>query len=304
MQKHLADTLGAAVHVAGVVDTAHASAAAHGAGNGDLFGHLLEHLHDSRELDLPFAHIELPHFASIDFFGVTVDLSITKHLVFLWLAAVLLLTAAVAAARKNAKSAVPKGIGNLVEVFLVFVRDEIVIPNMGQAGLKYMPYLLTTFFFILTMNLMGLIPYGASSTGNINVTAGLAIIAFIMIQAAAIREQGLAHYLAHLTGGVHWVLWPIMIPLEVIGHITKAFALCMRLFANMMGGHTVVVSVLGLIFLFGVVWIAPIPTFFVVAIDLLEIFVAFLQAYVFTILTSVFMGLGMQSESHGGERSN
>jgi F-type H+-transporting ATPase subunit a len=184
-------------------------------------------------------------------------------------------------------------------MFIVFVRDEIVIPNMGPAGVMYLPYLLTTFLYILLMNLMGLIPYGASATGNVNVTAGLAIIAFVMIQAAAIRAQGLGHYLAHLTGGVHWSLWPIMIPIEILGLFTKPFALCIRLFANMTGGHIVLVSLIGLIFIFRSYIIAVAPVGFVVAINFLELFVALLQAYIFTMLTSLFMGLGMQAEGHG-----
>jgi len=188
-------------------------------------------------------------------------------------------------------------------VFVVFIRDEVVIPNMGKDGIKYMPYLLTTFFFILIMNLLGLIPFGATATGNVSVTGGLAIIAFIMIQAAAIKKQGLGRYLAHLTGGVHWALWPIMIPIEILGLFTKAFALCIRLYANMTGGHIVIVSLIGLIFLFRSIWIAPIPIVFAVGINLLELFVAFLQAYIFTMLTSLFMGLGMQAEHHEAEHA-
>jgi F-type H+-transporting ATPase subunit a len=175
---------------------------------------------------------------------------------------------------------------------------------MGKDGLRYMPYLLTTFFFILTMNLLGLIPYGSSATGNVSVTAGLAFLAFIMIQLAAIRAQGFGHYLAHLTGGVHWILWPIMIPIEILGLFTKPFALCIRLFANMTGGHIVIVSLIGLIFIFKSYIIAPVPIAFVLGINMLELFVAFLQAYIFTMLTSLFMGLGMQvahekDEQHG-----
>jgi len=172
---------------------------------------------------------------------------------------------------------------------------------MGPGGVRYMPYLLTTFFFILTMNLMGLIPYGASATANVSVTGGLAIIAFVMIQAAAIRSQGVGHYLAHLTGGVHWALWPIMVPIEILGLFTKPFALCIRLFANMTGGHIVIVSLIGLIFLFQSYIIAIAPAGFVVGIMFLELFVAFLQAYIFTMLTSLFMGLGMKTESHGAQ---
>lgn len=275
-------------------DTLHA---AHGAKE-DLFASLLHHVQDSHELDTPFGHIVLPQLPSFTAGGITFDMSITKHVVFLWVAAALLILLTGIVARRNARRDVPRGFGNLLEVLIVFVRDEIVIPNMGTAGVKYLPYLLTTFFYILLMNLLGLIPYGASATGNVNVTAGLAIIAFVMIQAAAIRAQGLKHYLAHLTGGVHWVLWPIMIPIEILGLFTKPFALCIRLFANMTGGHIVLVSLIGLIFIFKSYIIAIAPASFVVAINFLELFVAVLQAYIFTMLTSLFMGLGMQAEGH------
>jgi F-type H+-transporting ATPase subunit a len=274
-----------------VADSSHA---AHGGEN--IFVSLLHHVQDAREIDTPFGHVALPQFAPFEVGGMTIDMSITKHVVFLWIAAFILCVFAIIIARKNTKTLVPKGIGNLFEVFLVFIRDDVVIPNMGPKGVKYMPYLLTTFFFILLMNLLGLIPYGASATGNVNVTGGLAIIAFVMIQWAAIRAQGVGHYLKHLTGGVHWALWPIMIPIEVLGLFTKAFALCIRLFANMTGGHIVLVSLIGLIFVFQSYIIAVAPVGFVVAINFLELFVAFLQAYIFIMLTAVFMGLGMQAE--------
>jgi F-type H+-transporting ATPase subunit a len=272
-----------------------------GQGEGNLFVELLHHVQDSRQLDLPvFGHINLPHFNPVTLAGITVDFSITKHVVFLWIAALLLTVLLVFAARKNARKVVPTGFGNLMEVLIVFIRDEVVLPNMGPAGLKYLSYLLTTFFFILTMNLLGLIPYGASATGNVSVTAGLAMIAFVMIQVAAIRAQGFGHYLAHLTGGVHWALWPIMIPIEFLGLFTKPFALCIRLFANMTGGHIVLVSLTGLIFLFKSYIVAIAPVGFAVGINFLELFVAVLQAYIFTMLTSLFMGVGMQAASHSG----
>ena len=284
-----------------VADTLHAAAghaAAGGEHGGNLFTTLLHHTQDSHQLELPFTHIELPHLPPFTVAGITFDMSITKHVVFLWFAAVLLITVGTIIARRNSRSKVPTGFGNLIEIFIVFVRDDIVVPNMGTAGVKYMPYLLTTFFYILLMNLLGIIPYGASATGNVNVTAGLAIIAFVMIQAAAIRAQGLGHYLKHLTGGVHWSLWPIMVPIEILGLFTKPFALCIRLFANITGGHIVIVSLIGLIFIFKSYVIAIAPAGFVVGINFLELFVAFLQAYIFTMLTSLFMGLGMQSEAH------
>lgn len=275
-------------------DTAH-SAVTHEGGSKEVFKHLFEHLSDSKEVEIPFGHIELPHFEPIPFLGINFDFSITKHVLFLFIASLLLIVTLSIVARKNKKSKVPTGFQNLIEVVVLFIRDEIVLPNMGKGGLKYLEYLLTTFFFILVMNLMGLIPYGASATGNISVTAGLAIFAFFMIQLSAIRSQGIKHYLAHLTGGVDWWLWPIMIPIEIVGLFTKPFALCIRLFANMTGGHLVILSLIGLIFIFKSYAIAPISVAFVVAINLLELFVAFLQAYVFTMLTSLFMGFGIQA---------
>ncbi len=221
-----------------------------------------------------------------------------KHVVFLWAAAALLIVLALMAARSNSRRNVPHGWGNVMETVIVFIRDEIALPNMGPGGVRYLPYLLTTFFFILIMNLLGLVPYGASATGNVSVTGGLALIAFLMIQWAAIQSQGLGHYLAHLTGGVHWSLWVIMIPIEILGLFTKPFALCIRLFANMTGGHIVIVSLIGLIFIFRSPLIAVAPAGFVVGIMFLELFVAFLQAYIFTMLTALFMGLGMKTEKH------
>ena len=303
----MADTTHAAQAVA---DTLHAGA--HGAvagghgehGGGNVFAELLHHLNDAPKLETPFGYIPLPQFSPVQIGGLTLDLSITKHVVFLWLAAVLLIVSATLVSRSVRRREVPSGFSNMIEAMIVFVRDEIAVANMGPGGLRYMPYLLTTFFFILLMNLMGLIPYGASATGNLNVTAGLAIIAFFMIQGAAIRSQGLGHFLAHLTGGVHWSLWPIMIPIEILGLFTKAFALCIRLFANMTGGHIVIVSLIGLIFLFKSYLVAILPAGFVVGIMFLELFVAFLQAYIFTMLTALFMGLGMQQEGHGSREEH
>ncbi len=287
------------------VDTLrHAGAAAeHGGSEGNVFAQLLHHLLDSRDVEFqPFAHFSFPQFPPVHIFGLTIDLSITKHVFYMWIAALVLIAIAVTAARQNRNRRVPTGIGNLIEIIIVFIREEIVMPNMGQEGMKYISYLLTTFFFILTMNLLGLIPYGVSSTANINITAGLAIVAFCMIQVAAIRKQGFGNYLAHLTGGVHWALWPILIPIEIIGLFTKPFALCIRLFANMTAGHLVLVSLAGLIFMFRSFAIAPASVLFMLGINLLEFLVALLQAFIFTILTALFMGIGIQG-GHEEEHS-
>lgn len=280
-----------------------AAGAAHGAGHGDGFdfNELLHHMEDGRVLELPGFHVELPELPPLVIGDLVIDLSMTKHVVFLLVASFLLLGIGVAAARSAKKSLVPRGLRNLMEVIIVFVRDEIAVANMGSAGMRYLPYLLTTFFLILFMNLFGLMPYGATSTSNLSVTAGLAVIAFVMIQLAAIRAQGLGHYLAHLTGGTPLWLWPIMIPIEIIGLFTKPFALCMRLFANMTGGHIVILALLGFIFLAKSFVVAPVSVVFVVGIYFLELLVAFIQAYIFTMLTALFMGLGMAPGEHAEE---
>jgi F-type H+-transporting ATPase subunit a len=290
----IADTLQHTAHT--VADTAAAAHASGGHSEGFNFMHLLEHMKNSTSVEFPGFHLLLPRFAPVHVGGITFDLSITKHVFFLLLGGVLLFIASVYASRSYKKSLVPRGFANLMELIIVFLRDEVVLPNMGPAGLKYMPYLLTTFFYILIMNLSGLVPYGATATGNIMVTAGLAMIAFCMIQISAIKAKGLKHYLAELTGGTPWYLWLIMIPIEILGLFTKPFALCMRLFANMTGGHIVILSLFGLIFMFRSFVVAPVSLLFVVGIYMLELFVALLQAYVFTMLTSLFMGLGMQGE--------
>jgi len=274
--------------------------AAAGQGEQFSFTHLFTHLRDSHEVDIPFGHIDLPHFPPVTIGGVSIDLSITRHVIFLWVAGLLLIVAAVSAARKYRNSLVPTGFAGAMEAIVIFVRDDIVMETMGKAGMKYLPYLITTFLFILIMNLLGLVPYGVTSTANIAVTGGLAFISLVMIQVAAIRERGLKHYFMHLTGGVPWYLWPIMVPTEVIGMFTKPFALCLRLFANMNGGHMVLLSFIGLIFIFKSYLVAPVPVLFSVGISLLEIIVALLQAYIFTILTALFMGTGMQAEEHEG----
>lgn len=268
------------------------------------FTHLFNHLRDSHEVEIPFGHLDLPHFPPITIAGITIDMSITRHVFFLWVAGLILIVAAVSSARAYRRSLVPTGFANLLEIIVTFVRDDIVLETMGAPGLKYLPYLITTFLFILIMNLLGLVPYGVTSTANIAVTGGLALISLIMIQVAAIREQGLKTYLHHLTGGVPWFLWPIMVPTEMIGMFTKPFALCLRLFANMNGGHMVLLSFIGLIFIFKSYLVSPVPVLFAVGISLLEIIVALLQAYIFTILTALFMGTGMQPGEHGSREEH
>lgn len=218
------------------------------------------------------------------------SLPLSKHVLMMWIAgglAVLLFVPVGLAARAGRRNLAV----SLVEGFAVFIRDEIVLPNLGEHGRRYVPYFLSTFFFILFCNLLGLIPFGATATGNIAVTAALALTTFGMINLLGIREQGLGPYVKNLVphGLPSWLL-PLMFPIEVLGLFTKSFALCIRLFANMIAGHIVILAFLALIFLFGSVLVAPVSVAAAVGMNMLELFVAFLQAYIFTLLSAIFIG--------------
>ena len=277
----------AAAHAAGAAEAA-APGAHEAPGKFDAGHMILEHILDSHELEVPFlGHVHLPE---IHLFGL--DLSITRHVVMMWIASLIVITLGFLAARsiRHAKGR----IGHLVEMAVLFVRDEIAVPNIGHEGARYVPYLLSTFCFILFCNLLGLIPFGATATGNISVTAGLAIMAFVMIQFSGVRQYGLVGHFRHLVPhGVPAWLIPIMVPVEIIGMIAKPFSLCIRLFANMMGGHIVILSLLGLIFIMGAWFVVPISVGFALFINLLELLVAFIQAYIFTMLTSLFIGMSV-----------
>jgi len=267
----------------------------------------IHHVVDSRTLEIPWPNarlskeIHLPSLGSFTIGSLKIEMAITKHTVFLWIAALFLLVVVVGIVAPRARGdSPPHGLHNLFESVIVFLRDEVAIPALGpHYGRKLLPYLLSVFFFILTCNLMGLFPYASTATGNISVTAGLAVLSFFLIQGVAIKEAGFLGWLKHLTGGVHWIMWPIMVPVEILGLFTKPFALCIRLFANMTAGHIVILSLLGLIFIFHHAAVAAMSVPFSLFIMLLEILVAFIQAYIFTILTAVFTGLGVHS--HHGE---
>jgi F-type H+-transporting ATPase subunit a len=236
--------------------------------------------------------------------STTLDMTPTKHLVMLWAASLILLLAFLFAGRK--RSLVPSGLYNFLEMLVQFVRKEIAIPNIGKDDAdRFVPYLCTAFFFILFVNLFGLIPWAATATGNVGVTLALALFTFVITQWAAIKAQGIGGYLKHLTGGVAVWLWPIMVPVEILGLFTKPFALTIRLFANMLAGHIVILSLLGLIFALGSPFVAIGSVPMALAIFGLELFVAFVQAYIFTMLSSLFIGAGLvhhgHDEAHGHE---
>ena len=270
------------------------------------------HITDAHALDLPagFGHglvqeIELPHWAPIHIGPLALDMSPTKHVVMLLLAATLVIVALTSAARGVAKRAAtgqpPKGFSGAMEAMVLYIRNEVILPNVGHHGEAFVPFGLTLFFFILTCNLLGLIPYGSTATGNIAVTATLAIITFVVIEIAGMKALG-AGYINTI------IFWPhdmplgmripmsiILSPVELIGKFTKPFALAIRLFANMTAGHIVVLALIGLIFSFGSYVLAPLPLAMAVAIMFLELMVAFLQAFIFTLLASVFIGLVRES---------
>jgi F-type H+-transporting ATPase subunit a len=238
-------------------------------------------------------HVLDAKILSINILGI--DLSITKHVLMMWISAALVVFVFRYAFREQ--RFIPSGVANLLEAIVVFLRDEVILRNMGEEGKHYLPYLLTVFFFILFCNLLGLIPFGATATANVSVTAALAIMSLVMIQVGGIREHGLKHHLQNLIPhGIPIWLLPIMIPVEIMGQFTKPFALCIRLFANMAAGHIVILSFLSMIFILKSLFISPISVFFALFISLLELFVAFLQAYIFTMLTSLFIGMSIHPQ--------
>ena len=231
--------------------------------------------------------------------GTQIDMRPTKHVVMLWLAAALatlmLVLTAGAHARHTHAVGRPKGFAAGIEAMVLYLRNEVAVPNLGPHGEKFAPFVMTLFFFILFANLLGLIPYGSTATGNISVTATLALITLVVVEIAGMRAQGIGYLntIFYWNNDLPVVLRPIMFlvmtPVEIVGKISKPFALAIRLFANMVAGHIVVLAFIGLFFAFGVV-VGLAPLLMAVGIMLLEIFVAFLQAFIFTLLTSVFIG--------------
>ena len=224
-----------------------------------------------------------------------IDLSITKNVASMMVSAVLLLLIFVGTARGYKKEgAVPTGLRGFTEPLILFVKDDIAVPNLGEEHYKkYLPYLLTLFFFIWINNMLGLFPVGANLTGNIAVTFVLAFLTLLIT-----NFSGTKHYWKDIinTTGVPWWLQPIMTIVEFVGIISKPFALMIRLFANITAGHIIVLSLVSLIFIFQTIAMAPVSILFVLFMDVLELLVAALQAYIFTMLTALFIGLAIKEE--------
>jgi len=244
---------------------------------------------------------------------LTLNFTPTKHVIFMVIAAALvfatLWVAGRALKRQQAHEKAPKGFAAAIEGLVLFIRNDIVIANIGHDGAKFAPFVTTLFFFILYMNLLGLVPWGASPTGNLAVTGALAILTFIVVEVSGMMKLGARGYMRTIfmevpgmSGAAGLVMSIGLAPIELIGKLVKPFALAVRLFGNMTAGHFVILSLFGIIFLFG-----SLPTWnyaiglttaaLVTGIMLLELFVAVLQAYVFALLTSVFIGM-MQAEHH------
>ena len=273
---------------------------------------VLHHTADAYAIDLyPLGRIAWHRWPDTHLGPLTLNLTPTKHVVFLAIAALLVFLtmklAGRALTRQRAGQQAPKGFAAAMEGVVLWVRDDIAIANIGHDGAKFAPLIMTLFFFVLYSNLLGLIPYGSSPTGNLAVTASLALLVFVVIEVGGLLKLGPKGYMRTIfpkveglgpTGGA--VMAVAMAPIEIIGKLVKPFALAVRLFGNMTAGHFVILSLFGIMFLFGHmgVWsygIAGATVFLVVGIMLLELFVAFLQAYVFALLSAVFIGL-MQHE--------
>lgn len=277
-------------------------------GSPDLAEMLFHHLGDGKELEFELLGrgftVPLPEWEWLRF-GV-LDLNLTKHIVFVFLAAILLLVVFIPigrAMRGKYTTSAPRGFANAMEALVLYFRDEVVRRSIGQGADAYTPYILTLFFFILAMNLLGLMPWGATATANLSVTAVLALTSFVVVEVTGMVSLGFKGYMGtifYVPPGLSpvWqvILVAILTPVEFLGKLTKPFALAIRLFANMIAGHMLVLSLLGMIFMFANLtfgkWaIAGASVTMVFAIMVLELFVALLQAYIFAMLTSVFIGL-------------
>lgn len=277
---------------------------------GDLIMH---HTADAYALDFsPLFRWEYGRFLPDIHAGpLTLNLTPTKHVIFLMLASLLVFLsmwlAGRALERQRAGERAPRGVAAMIEAFVLWVRDDVAIANIGHRGPAFAPYIMALFFFLLYANLLGLLPWGASATGNIAVTAALAIVSFFVIEISGMVALGLRGYLRTIfpdIPGMHGApaaaVSLLMAPIEFLGKLVKPFALCVRLFGNMTAGHFVILALFGLTFLFGelAIWRWAIgigSATLVLGVMLLEIIVAFVQAYVFTLITAVLIGVNQHA---------
>ncbi len=270
---------------------------------------LMHHTADAYALDFsPFFVWNYGKFIpDIHVLGLTINLTPSKHAIYMAFAALLVfLTMWIAGRtleRQRAGEKAPKGFANAIESLALWVRNDVAIANIGHHGAQYAPYVMSLFFFLLYCNLLGLLPWGASPTANLAVTGGMAILSLIVIELSGIVRLGWRGYMKTIfppapgMGGAGAAAISIaMAPIEIIGKLVKPFALCVRLFGNMTAGHFVILALFGLIFLAGnlEVWRwgigAGLGTVVLFVMGL-ELIVAFVQAYVFTLITAVLIGV-------------
>ncbi|MBW7995227.1 MAG: F0F1 ATP synthase subunit A [Candidatus Glassbacteria bacterium] len=277
-----------------------AETASHGEEAGEIMRHLIEHGYDTYVLKIDWRPFGLEWL----------DLSITKVTVNMWLVAALIFLSFRLLVRKQAGGNRSGRYLNFLEPFVIYVRSQMVYPIMGEAnGRRYLPFFLTQFFFVLFCNLMGLIPIPnfelagvafpglATATANMAVCAALSGITLFTIFIMGMTEQGPLKFWKNMVPhGVPAPLLPLLFPIEVIGIFIKCFALTIRLFANMTAGHIVILTFIGLIFIFHSVFVAPASIAFALFIYMLEIFVAFLQAFIFTLLSIIFINMAIHPE--------
>jgi len=269
----------------------------------DVF--LSSEFYDEQYNIIPYNGYEMHHeHISLENGNHVLDLSITKNVLFLFFDAALLILIFGSVARgykKNAGKA-PKGIQSFFEPLIVFIRDDIAKTNIGEKKYeRFLPFLLTVFFFIWFGNLLGLLPGAANLTGNISVTLVLACMTFVITLWSG-RKTYWLHIVDPLGRSMPWVgkvlLYIILLPVEIIGIFTKPFSLMIRLFANITAGHILILSILGLAFIFESLVVGVIGAAFATAMNLLELFVAILQAYVFTMLSALYFGQAVEEAHH------
>ena len=267
---------------------------------------LMGKVSDGHYVDLAGFRIPLPQWDPVQIGALTIDLSPTKNVVYMMFAAflcVLTFWLVGRAYRELTEEDAPSGFANAVESMVVFFRDRVVRANIGHGADQFTPFILTLFFFILYMNLLGLVPLGVSSTASLSVTAALAFLALLWIEWAGYKALGPAGYartIFYAPQGLHPVgrafMLLIMTPVEAMGKVAKPFALAIRLFANMTAGKILILALVGLIFVFADLtvgrWgVAGGAVLMAAAITLLKVFISFLQAFIFAMLTAVFIGL-------------
>lgn len=242
---------------------------------------IMHHLGDADNLILPYYNIPLPHF-------------ISRHGLMVAFSGCLLLSLVALVMRMRRSDNIPTGANNLLEAFVVFIRDRIAIPALGEAdGVRLTPLFCTFFFFILMANIIGLVPCFYTATANLSVTAALAFITFGFMTVGAIWRKGVRTFFIDLVpGGLPWPVGILLFPIEVAALFVRTFALTIRLFANELAGHMVFLFIVGLIAMFGA---AGLPAIIMaVAVLVLEVAVAFLQAFIFTLFSAVFIGTTWQ----------